>query len=52
MGNTKRERTLKWIDKTKSSDEKQKQPPPLAKLIPIKDTMKFSHAINNHHEKS
>ena len=35
MGNTKRERTLKWIDKTKSGSDEKSKPLPLAKLIPI-----------------
>lgn len=51
MNNYKRERALKWIDKgQKSSSVSEKKS--LAKLIPIKDTFNFDHAVNQHHERT
>lgn len=45
MTTTKREKTLKWIDKTKSEEK-------LAKLMAIQDNFDFSTAVNGHYEKS
>jgi hypothetical protein len=43
MGNhALRPRVLKWIDK---EDEKDSKKAPLAKLIPIQDTIKFDYQI-------
>lgn len=65
LGNVKpREKTLLWIDiktskkddKTDDADGKENAPEqkklPLAKLIPIKDTIDFSKRINTHHSKT
>jgi hypothetical protein len=55
-----RQRTLKWIDQKdlkKNDGIITGEPPvkqiilPLAKLIPIKDTVNFSVRINTHHVK-
>ena len=55
-----RQRTLKWIDQKdlkKNDGIITGEPPvkqvilPLAKLIPIKDTINFSKRVNSHHVK-
>lgn len=42
MSNYKREKLLRWIDKNSKSTQDKK---PLAKLIPIKETITFNHAV-------
>lgn len=50
MNSYKRDRQLKWIDKGAKNNAHEKKS--LAKLIPIKDTFRFDHAVKEHHEKT
>jgi hypothetical protein len=52
-----REKTLQWIDqkdrkKTENSEAPAERPQSLARIIPIRDTIKFDKKVQNHHTKT
>ena len=44
------EKLLKWCDFHKKDEDDQKEP--LARIVPIKDTIDFSNKVMTHHSKS